>query len=240
MVSEEFINNLTTKYQTNALNVRREYFQHLFLSYFYQQPKSGNIYFKGGTALRILHQSPRFSEDLDFNSAFVNFAEIEELVLNTLYQIEKENIRFNLKEAIKTSGGFFGIVTFEGFDKPIDIQTEVSQREEEKKGETVAVVNDYIPPYNITSVTETQLVTEKIRALLSRKQPRDFYDLYFILRSRLVVPHKGEVLPKVLQALKETDNVNFEEELKKFLPRSHWAILQDLKTMLKREINRFR
>ena len=48
MISEEFITDLANKYQTNGLNIRREYFQYLFLYYFYQQPKAASIYFKGG------------------------------------------------------------------------------------------------------------------------------------------------------------------------------------------------
>lgn len=239
MLSEEFIKNLSVKYQTSELNVRREYFQHLFLSYFYQQPKAANIYFKGGTNFRLLHQSPRFSEDLDFNSAFINFQEIEALIESTLCQMEKENVKFSLEEADKTSGGFLATVSFEGFNQPIKIQIEISQRGEEKKGETVAVVNDYIPAYNVISVTENQLVFEKIRALLQRKKPRDFYDLYFILRSRLTIPQKNEVMPKALQALKQAVGINFEKELKEFLPRSHWMIIRDFKTILEREINRF-
>jgi len=139
MISEEFITDLANKYQTNGLNIRREYFQYLFLYYFYQQPKAASIYFKGGTALRILHNSPRFSEDLDFNSAFIKFEEIEDLLLDTLSQIEKENVRFNLKESKKTSGGFFAIVSFEVFERPIEVQIEISLRKEEKKGEVVAV-----------------------------------------------------------------------------------------------------
>lgn len=239
MISEEFIKDLSIKYQTSGLNVRREYFQHLFLSYFYQQPKAADIYFKGGTNLRLLHQSPRFSEDLDFNSAFINFQEIEGLILDTLYQMEKENIKFNLKEAKKTTGGFLAAISFEGFDKPVVIQIEISQREEEKKGETVAVANDYIPPYNVISVTENQLVFGKIRALLQRKKPRDFYDLYFMLRSRLAIPQKSEVMPKIREVLKKTDDINFGKELKEFLPRSHWTIIRDFKAVLEREISRF-
>lgn len=61
MISEEEIQRLASKYQTSEGNIRREYFQHLFLSYFYQQPKAADIFFKGGTALRLLYQSPRFS-----------------------------------------------------------------------------------------------------------------------------------------------------------------------------------
>lgn len=240
MISEETIQTLTNKYQTNEINIRREYFQHLFLSYFYQQLKASQIFFKGGTNLRILHQSPRFSEDLDFNSVDISYKEIETLVLDALSQMEKENIKFSIKEGKPTTGGFLAIVSFEGFAEPIDIQIDISQREEEKKGEVVGVIsNDYVPPYNVVSVTEKQLVFEKIRALLERGKPRDFYDLYFLLRLRLPMPAKKDIFPKVLKALKEK-NINFEGELKQFLPKSHRAIIKDLKSALEKEINRFK
>lgn len=238
MISEEFIKELTIKYQTFDFNVRREYFQHIFLSYFYQQPKAANIFFKGGTALRFLYNSPRFSEDLDFNSAFIDYKGIEGLLLDTLSQIEKENISFNLKEAKKTTGGFLAEIIFEGFEQPTKIELEISLREAEKKGEMAAVANDFVPVYNIITVTETQLVYEKIRALLARKKPRDFYDLYFILRKQLPIAQKEEIIPQVLKALEESD-INFESELKQFLPKSHWAIIHDFKSVLERELNRF-
>ncbi len=38
----------------------------------------------------------------------------------------------------------------------------------------------------------------------------------------------------------KTSNINFEIELKQFLPKSHWPILRDFKTSLEREINRFK
>lgn len=238
MISEETILTLANKYQTNVINVRREYFQHLFLSYFYQQPKAENIFFKGGTNLRLLHNSPRFSEDLDFNCAFINYEGIEALVLETLSQMEKENVKFLIKEGKPTSGGFLATISFEGFSSLVEIQIEISQREEEKIGEVVAVANDFIPTYNVVSVTEQQLVFEKLRALSERKKPRDFYDLYFLLRSRLPIPQKKEVFPKVLAVLKEKD-LNFEGELKQFLPKTHWAIIRDFRNTLEREINRF-
>lgn len=239
MIGEEEIQKLAIKYQTSERNVRREYFQHLFLSYFYQQPKAANIFFKGGTALRLLYQSPRFSEDLDFSCTIINYKEIENLLEETLVQIEKENIKFNLKEAKQTSGGFLAVVSFEGFEQPIDIQLEISQRSGEKRGETMGMANnDYVPPYNIIAVTQEQLVAGKIEALLSRKKARDFYDLYFILRARMLPPRKKDILPKTLKALAESD-INFEGELKKFLPKSHWVIIKDFKSTLVREINRF-
>lgn len=238
MISEEAIVILTNKYQTNIVNVRREYFQHLFLSYFYQQHKAGNIFLKGGTNLRLLHGSPRFSEDLDFDSALIDYQGIESVIIETFSQMEKENVKFSILDAKPTSGGFLATVSFEGFAESVEAQIEISQREEEKKGEVVAVINDFVPTYNVVSVTEQQLVLGKIRALLDRKKPRDFYDFYFLLRSRFSIPGKSELLPKVLAALKEKD-INFEAELKRFLPKSHWEIIRDFKNTLKREIDRF-
>lgn len=65
----------------------REYFQHLFLSYFYRQEQTDKMYFKGGTALRFLYKSPRFSEDLDFSSAHHDISGIENAVMNTIVDI---------------------------------------------------------------------------------------------------------------------------------------------------------
>ncbi len=238
MISEEEIQKLSNKFQTSQINVRREYFQHLFLSYFYQQPKAASIFFKGGTALRLLYKSPRFSEDLDFNSGLINYREIENLIQDTLAQIEKENIIFNLKEAKQTSGGFLATISFAAFGQPIDMRLEISLRVGEKKGESGGINNEYIPSYNIITVTKEQLVAGKIAALLSRKKPRDFYDLYFMLRADMLSPEKKNILPSILKALTESD-INFEAELKKFLPKTHWMIMKDFRNTLKREINRF-
>lgn len=40
MISTDALRALAPQWQTTELNVRREYFQHLFLSYFYRQPLS--------------------------------------------------------------------------------------------------------------------------------------------------------------------------------------------------------
>ena len=48
MITNQALQSLAAKLQTTELNLRREYFQHLFLSYFYQQPGTDQIYFKGG------------------------------------------------------------------------------------------------------------------------------------------------------------------------------------------------
>lgn len=239
MISIDKIRELVTKYQTTEQNVSREYFQHLFLSYFYQQDAAGLVYFKGGTALRIIHRSPRFSEDLDFSAHQLDVKDLEEVILLTLDSIEKENIIVSLKEAKTTSGGYFADIIFEalGFQKVL-IQLEISFRKGGLRGDIVSISSEYTLPYTINSLTSGLLVDEKIQALMFRKKPRDFYDLYFILRSNLLRPSKKEVLNGVLEILKKT-NINFERELKAYFPRSHWPIIKDFKSTLAREIKRF-
>ena len=68
MLSENSIKELAVKFQTSELNIAREYFQNLFLNSLYTQKNSEKLGFKGGTALRIVFNSPRFSEDLDFTA----------------------------------------------------------------------------------------------------------------------------------------------------------------------------
>lgn len=235
MLSQDQIKNLTNKLQTTEINIRREYFQHLFLSYFYQQPQASNVFFKGGTALRLLYSSPRFSEDLDFSTTYAGIKEIEEAVLNVLGEIQRENISAELQESKQTSGGYLGAIEFE---KSIPILLQISLREGDKKGQAITIPNDFIPSYTITSLGQALLVGEKLQALFDRKKPRDFYDLYFMLRANLIPQQKRNLLIEIRRILKKS-KINFENELKQYLPKTHWAIIKDFKKTLDREIQRF-
>ena len=238
MITNEALRSLATKLQTTELNVRREYFQHVFLSYFYQKSLTDRIYFKGGTALRTLYTSPRFSEDLDFSSSLSDIHAIEEALLETLASIARENITPDLGEAKKTSGGYLAIVTFRTDQDVVAVQLEISLREGDKKGEAVTLVSDFVPAYTVVALIREQLVEEKMQALLSRRKARDFYDLYFILRANLLPVQRKSVLSQVMEIIRES-KIDFEKELKEFLPRSHWAIIREFPTPLEREIERF-
>ncbi|MBN1444929.1 MAG: nucleotidyl transferase AbiEii/AbiGii toxin family protein [Candidatus Omnitrophica bacterium] len=66
---------MALQYKTTEINIAREYVQHLFLSSLYREKSSEKVLFKGGTALRIVFQSPRFSEDLDFSGFGINLVQ---------------------------------------------------------------------------------------------------------------------------------------------------------------------
>ncbi|MDI6770468.1 MAG: nucleotidyl transferase AbiEii/AbiGii toxin family protein [Anaerolineales bacterium] len=238
MITDDALRVLATKFQTTELNVRREYFQHLFLSYFYQQPLSDRVLFKGGTALRMLYGSPRFSEDLDFSASISDVHTLEEAILGTLAAIVRENVEVDVVESKTTTGGYLAMVRFQTEHTSVSIQLEISLREGEKRGEAMTIVSDFVPAYTALALARDLLVDEKIQALLFREKARDFYDLYFILRANLLPPHKKNVLPQVLETLRKS-RMDFEQELKEFLPRSHWAIIRSFPASLEKEIKRF-
>lgn len=235
MITYDLILKLANKYQTTEVNIRREYFQHLFLSYFYQQPQANVIYFKGGTALRMIYKSPRFSEDLDFSALYSDIKSIEQAVVRTVSEVEKENVKVALIESKETSGGYLGTINFED---QVVLHLQISLREGDKTGEVTTIINDFVPTYTVMILSKDELVDEKMRALLNRQKARDFYDLYFMLRANLLTLEKRSLLKKIKEMLK-TAKVNFESELKLYLPKTHWEVIREFRSALQREIERF-
>jgi len=239
MLPSDKLREIAVKQQTTQLNVRREYVQHLLLSYFYRQPQFGNIYFKGGTALRLIYNSPRFSEDLDFSTPRSDITTIEDGIQNTLTEAEREGIRTEIMESKPTTYGYLASIDVHLAQETITIQIEISFRDTDAKGEVVTIASDFIPPYTIMALSEVQLVKQKIRALLTRRKPRDFYDIYFILRKEhMFPPQEKVVVPQILKALEES-HISFDKELTQFLPKSHWKVIKDFQSILKREIQKF-
>src|ERR1035441_10085199 len=101
MISFLTLQQIARKQQTSIFpNIVREYAQHLFLAELYQLAGSEKLLFKGGTALRIIYNSPRFSEDLDFSFFTAPHTKskdfIENLFVGVLAKIENNGIRIEL------------------------------------------------------------------------------------------------------------------------------------------------
>ena len=128
MITVETIQKLATQHQTTAINIAREYCQHLFLSAFYQRHAADQVLFKGGTALRIIYGSPRFSEDLDFAGLGIRKPAIEELITDTLSAVERVGVSIDIEEAKATRGGYLGIIHHRFGDYRVEIRLEISLR----------------------------------------------------------------------------------------------------------------
>lgn len=242
MLALERLQELAKRYQTLIRNVVREYVQHLFLQALYKIEGSQKLLFKGGTALRLIYQSPRFSEDLDFTGVKIyDPGEIDNLFLEALSDLEKLNIPASYDEAKPTTGGYLGIIRYELFEISEGMKFEVSlRRGRPVTEEAVTIVSDFTMPYTLVRFPPKESVSEKMQALLTRKKPRDYYDLYFMLRH----PELRKWVPKdklsvVLENL-QTEKINFRRELSVLLPASHHLILRDFKKILRKEIEKYR
>lgn len=237
MLSKDQIRKISTNFQTTEYNTVQEYCQHVFLSQFYQLPQSEHVFFKGGTSLRIVFDSPRFSEDLDFSSD-LSIKDLQQLFKKTLKAMETFGIKIETLEAKATTGGFLAIFVCELLDFSVQLQIEVSRRNRKSlAGEIFSINSEFIQPYTLYNLKTEKLVAEKNMATLTRKKPRDFFDIYFLLRSRLILPEQKKDLSKI-KILIEKSEINFSSELKQFLPISFHNIVKDFKKTLINEINR--
>lgn len=239
MLSPENLGQFTKLYQTDTENVVREYCQHLFLSFLYQESGSERLLFKGGTALRIVFKSPRFSEDLDFTGYHITCREVENLFTNTLANVEKTGIKVEIHEGKKTSGGYLGIALFHAYGIKTAVQIEISLRNRTGvKGTRTVIQSDYLPPYTLVHLPIRDLAEGKLQALQARQKPRDFYDCFFLLCGDYPQVREKKTLASVLKLLRKS-KINFRTEFKKFLPASHAMHLRDFKKILEEKIMSF-
>ncbi len=247
MISTENLEKLSRQYQTSVFpNIVREYFQHLFLSELYKLSGSENLLFKGGTALRIIYGSPRFSEDLDFSLFRIDIHQKKEYAENlfsgVLAKIERIGIEVDIsKKSNITAEGYFGDANFQMYGyPPIGIVINISSRNgKDIHAEVDIVANDFIPTYNILHLPKSELVEEKIfGALAQRKKPRDFYDLYFIMRKGMLSLEQKEKLSSFKDdIIGWVKKIDFRSELSAFLPADQQQIIRDFIRALESEIN---
>ena len=226
-------------FQTTRENVLREYAQHLFLFSFYRKKGSENILFKGGTALRFAYRSPRFSEDLDFSATGIGVGGIEEAIVEVLEDFTNQGLKWEIEESKETTGGYLGKLTVFLYEEKTSIEIQVSFRKEKFVApEVVSIVNEYLPTYVVKLFPLEELVGEKIQAALTRSKPRDFFDIYFLLKQGLIPLNQRDKLRKIKEILRQKE-IKFAGELSLFLPKSMKLLAESFPKPLLAEIEKY-
>ncbi len=246
MIESQVLERIAQKEKTSIFpNVIREYVQHLFLKELYGLVGSEHLLFKGGTALRIVYGCPRFSEDLDFSLFGISPVEtssfIEKLFMDVLAKIENNGFHVDIgNKSASTSGGYFGVATLHVSNyAPIGLEINVSTRNKHDiRGEVDSITNNFVPTYTLYHLPQEALVEEKVfGALRERKKPRDYYDLYFILRRGMLSSDQKQRLAVLAQEIiEEMKGVDFRGELGAFLPIDQQLIVRDFAQTLEREV----
>ena len=249
MISAENLEKLARQYRMSLFPaVTREYFQHVFLEQLYRMPKAESLLFKGGTALRIVYGSPRFSEDLDFSLYgfeqydINNF--VEDIFIKVLEEITRSGIRTEIGQNTNpTTGGYFATAIFRIFDfDPVSVELNISSHasREKVRGEVDSVTGDFVPTYSVVHLPQVKIVEEKVfGALRERKKPRDYYDLYFMLRRNMLSAEQKSRLAEVKEEIiKEASHIDFSNELGAFLPADQRNLARDFGKTLGAEMRR--
>lgn len=230
MISKDQIHSLAKKNKINETVVFREYLQLFFLEELYSQNQSKNIFFKGGTALHLIHKSPRFSEDLDFT------VELEEKnFLDFIWKLfdglsKKEAVTFKEK---KTIAGKRFLLTADASALPYKTFVNLDFSFREKVLEPQKSVIDTNFPVIFTSyiyhLSKEEIFAEKIRALLKRAKGRDLYDLWYLTTQGTFL--KKELIKEKLKYY-HLEDIGKDDMLKKVKSFSKKDFVLDLRPLV--------
>jgi uncharacterized protein len=139
--------------------------------------------FKGGTAIKKLYDpQARFSEDMDFTT--INLSEEDALdSLSSLNNVKIDSITFEeIQEDSYTRQGKNYRLSYTGpLDYKNSIRFDLSFREDIiDTVEEKPLIQQYGEEFDSTikSLSLIEIISEKIRAMITRESPRDYYDTY--------------------------------------------------------------
>ncbi len=238
MISKEQIEKLAKYYQIDQFTIIREYLQLLFLSYLYQQKEGKDIYFKGGTAIRLLFGSPRFSEDLDFSTT-LDKKMIKKIVYKTekLLNQEIETIKIYQLYSGKETERYR--IKYQGREikYPLVIRLDFHRVKKIEKKEVSPLMTKFPIVFFpiICHLPKEIILKEKLQALSTRAKGRDFFDVWFLMKKGVKV--EGDFNKKViLQKIQSLSEKKLKRELDKFLPLPQRQVVDLLKKELQEQI----
>lgn len=216
--------NLSKKLQININNIVREYWEMFILNELYASPLAQFLVFKGGTALRLIYKSPRFSEDLDFSVLDkIDFGQFKK-VIEDIVSAQPE---LSLKEIYYKKYTCFVLIKFKQdyLNQALSIKIEISRRRILlKKDKDFELLIAASPASNLKPLVRVlvleRMYKDKINALSSRKKARDLFDVWFIAQ---LLKHEQVVFTKV-----EIKEKEIRQELHRLLPRNYYQVIPEI------------
>ena len=84
-------------------NLLREYLQYKILEAIFDSEFGEKLSFMGGTAIHIIHQNNRFSEDLDFDNIGLNEKDFEQLIQLIQRRLNLEGYKLEIRNVYKSA-----------------------------------------------------------------------------------------------------------------------------------------
>ncbi len=211
---------LARELKIDVTQVAREYWEVILLNRLFETPGSGDLVFKGGTALRLAYGSPRFSEDLDFSL-------LEDLLGETFNKLASELVKpiaiADITDLAAKRWTYLCEIRFteDYLPQPFRIKLEISRREAEGYRNELRLITSPTTPVQALCRVATleQMLEDKQACIKDRAAPKDIFDLWFISQKMGIQyrPPDTEITQKELR-----------RELAKYLPSSYQAAIEEL------------
>ena len=170
--------------------ILREYLQYKILEIIFSSEYATKLSFLGGTALRIVHNNTRFSEDLDFDNFNLEDGEFEELSEKVRSELTAQGFAVEIKlagkEAFRCNVRFPDILYANDLS-PHDSEKILVQIDSVAHGfqyQPDKIILNKFDVFSEIFVTPLDiLLSQKICAAVTRKRTkgRDFFDIVFLL-----------------------------------------------------------
>lgn len=207
------------------LNFLKEYLQYPVLDFLYKNDVYRNFIFTGGSCLRICHDLPRLSEDLDFDLGEeelekLDWDKLEEDItqhfknkyLLDIQTKKQEGKRIYLKFPILNRLN----LSYGGGSDFLYVKIEPGEKQFPRTDPEVQSVSNFGYNFIVKTYPLSIMMTAKIKALLTREwfqgdkneidiKGRDFFDLFWFFQNNIEPDY---------EILKESLNIKTEQELK--------------------------
>ncbi len=168
----------------------REYLQYKILEILFQSKYASKFSFLGGTCLRIVHNSQRFSEDLDFDNFDLSKRDFE--IVSGIIKTGLESQGFKVEIRNVMSGAFHCYIRFPGllFETGLSGHSEAKiliNLDTEPQHFSFEPQRHFLNKFDVfTNIYTTPidiLLSQKFLAMTQRRRPkgRDFFDAVILL-----------------------------------------------------------
>jgi predicted nucleotidyltransferase component of viral defense system len=171
-------------------NLLREYLQYKILEAISESLLVDKLIFMGGTSIHMVHGSPRFSEDLDFDNPGIGQRDFNTLSQSVKRALELQGYTVEMKntyqDAFRTYLRFPGLLHAVGIsghrDEKLLIQID-TEPQGVRYNPAKFILNKFDVFSRINIVSADILAAQKIFCIFNRSRPmgRDFFDVIFLL-----------------------------------------------------------
>lgn len=233
--------NEIKRHYTNRENnlpqlVLKEYLQYKILDIIFSSPYGGKLSFIGGTAIRIVYGSDRFSEDLDLDNQSLTKKDFEKLIDYIKRELERDGLEVEFRNTFQDVYHCylrFPKILFENKISPLKdekIMIRLDSFSTKISDKTIIKVISKADVFAEIRVYPKELIlAQKIEALFNRKRSkgRDIYDIVYLLsftnpnyeylNDKLNISDKKDLIGKMKNLFSESDLKSLAKDVKPFL-----------------------